>query len=220
MKRIVFVLLVGLVVTLSASAKPKLYRWVDEQGNVHYSDRVPPDQVKHARDELNDSGVVVDQVNREMTPEEREVARQIQQVEDTRLRLEEEQRQQEAFERKKILQSYVNEDQILRLKQERVEAIHRNLDLARENLRIQMSNHQDLRERAADKERSGEVVSEAFLGQLDKIADQIENQKRYIKEKEGEADDIARHYDEELQKYRKYTGVDSAAEPADGDSSD
>ena len=38
---------------LSQASATKLYRWVDENGEVHYGDRVPPEEVKLKRDLLN-----------------------------------------------------------------------------------------------------------------------------------------------------------------------
>jgi hypothetical protein len=40
-------LIASLVVATPALAK--MYKWVDKDGNVHYSDSVPPDQAKHGR---------------------------------------------------------------------------------------------------------------------------------------------------------------------------
>ncbi|MCB1629640.1 MAG: DUF4124 domain-containing protein, partial [Xanthomonadales bacterium] len=59
----------GLLAGGSVSAA-KLYKWVDENGNVHYSDQVPPSQAKQARSELNEQGVAVKQVDRALTAEE------------------------------------------------------------------------------------------------------------------------------------------------------
>ncbi len=61
----------------SATAAQKLYRWVDENGEVHYGDRVPPEEVKLDREVLNSSGITVKKLPREMTEEEQvEVQRQ------------------------------------------------------------------------------------------------------------------------------------------------
>ncbi len=48
--RIASLLALGLAVTLSASAFAQtLYRWTDEQGNVHYTDTPPPTNAKSSR---------------------------------------------------------------------------------------------------------------------------------------------------------------------------
>lgn len=51
-------------------AQKKLYRWVDEHGNVTFSDQVPPDQVQHKRETLNDKAQVLDVVEKAATPDE------------------------------------------------------------------------------------------------------------------------------------------------------
>ena len=60
----------------SALAK-NMYRWVDEHGNVRYSDQLPPDQVKHRRESLNDNARVVETVEKEKTKAQRELEKRL-----------------------------------------------------------------------------------------------------------------------------------------------
>lgn len=46
-------------ISIDAVAIGKLYRWTDENGEVYYSDRVPPKQSKHQRTQLSDRGLIV-----------------------------------------------------------------------------------------------------------------------------------------------------------------
>ncbi len=62
----------GLAHGQSKSDGPKLYRWVDKQGKVHYDDALPPEAVDQARTEYKTStGRTVGQVDRALTVEER-----------------------------------------------------------------------------------------------------------------------------------------------------
>jgi hypothetical protein len=58
-----FILTVALV-TLSSSVlardEQKVYKWVDEDGNVFFSDKIPVDASDHPKDVLNDRGVTID----------------------------------------------------------------------------------------------------------------------------------------------------------------
>jgi Domain of unknown function (DUF4124) len=56
---------------LAQQTGPKLYRWVDENGKVYYSDKVPPQQATRDRSILNNQGVAVGFEEGEVTPEER-----------------------------------------------------------------------------------------------------------------------------------------------------
>ncbi|MGW8367567.1 MAG: DUF4124 domain-containing protein, partial [Gammaproteobacteria bacterium] len=44
----------GLSLLVSTGYAQKLYRWVDENGRVHYGDRIPPEASGQSRDLLND----------------------------------------------------------------------------------------------------------------------------------------------------------------------
>lgn len=62
-------------VTLSMAAStdskgPVVYRWVDEQGVVHYGDRVPPQYAQQEASVLNRSGVEVGRVSAEKSSKE------------------------------------------------------------------------------------------------------------------------------------------------------
>lgn len=46
----------------------EVYRWVDENGEVHYSESLPPDYKDQGHDVLNRDGLVIDK-NRKLTPE-------------------------------------------------------------------------------------------------------------------------------------------------------
>lgn len=52
-------------------AESKLYRWVDEKGEVHYGDTIPPQYANRDRNVLNNQGVRVGFEEGEVTPEER-----------------------------------------------------------------------------------------------------------------------------------------------------
>jgi hypothetical protein len=46
---------------VAASATAKVYRWVDEKGEVHYSESLPPDHVDAGHDVLNERGILLDE---------------------------------------------------------------------------------------------------------------------------------------------------------------
>jgi hypothetical protein len=53
---------------VSPRATAEVYRWVDENGEVHYSESLPPDHQDKRHDILNESGIVVDE-DQSLTPE-------------------------------------------------------------------------------------------------------------------------------------------------------
>lgn len=204
--KILQLLLLILLFSVQASVDAKLYKWVDEDGRVHYSDKVPPEQIDQAREELNKVGVVKERVDRALTPEERAIqAEVLKKQRDEEQRLEKLKKEKE-HERNTLLKSYSDPEQIIRLKQERIDALKRNIELAEENLIIQNRNLEDLLKRAADRERSGDVVSEVFISQIEKTREQIAHQKQFIIDKTEEITTTKEKYDYELAKYLEYSG--------------
>jgi hypothetical protein len=57
-----------------SSQKGIAYRWVDEQGVVHYGDHIPPQYASQDRTILNSQGVEVGHLDAQKTPEEEAVA--------------------------------------------------------------------------------------------------------------------------------------------------
>ena len=56
----------------AAEKAKKLYRWVDKDGKVQFSDALPPEAVDQARTEINaESGMATASVEQAQTPEER-----------------------------------------------------------------------------------------------------------------------------------------------------
>jgi hypothetical protein len=58
----------------STSHKGIAYRWVDEQGVVHYGDNIPPQYASQDRTILNSQGVEVGHLDAQKTPEEEAAA--------------------------------------------------------------------------------------------------------------------------------------------------
>ena len=64
-------MLVALALALAPMARGTTYKWVDEKGEVHYSDKIPPDAVDKARVELNKQGMPIRKLDPAPSPEQR-----------------------------------------------------------------------------------------------------------------------------------------------------
>jgi|GEM_PF-634040 len=157
MKRMLALLL--LVVPLTAAAQ-SVYRWVDEDGNVHYSQALPPEQARGAHDRLTGSGLVAESIDRVRTDEERA---QLEELE--RQQAEETERQRlRAQQDRLFLASFPTEQDLERIAQaqrETIESEHESIKQLIEQTRSRFSTNV---EQAAEYERRGEAVP-AYLQQ-------------------------------------------------------
>jgi hypothetical protein len=151
--RLVILVLVtaGLVAPAAAG---KLYRWVDEEGNIQFSDRIPPSAVRKERAELDKRGLQVGHVEPAKTPEE--LARQ---AELERLRKEKERliEEQEAADRV-LLRSFRSVDDIALARDGKLAAVDILIQMARSNNKLLKSKLAEQQKAAAALERSGRAV--------------------------------------------------------------
>jgi len=59
-----------LLLLVAGNVDAQLYRWVDDQGQVQFGDRIPPQYSKNGHEVLSEDGRVIEQVEREKTKEE------------------------------------------------------------------------------------------------------------------------------------------------------
>jgi len=176
----------------------KMYKWVDEDGNVHYSDSVPPADVDEARDEFNQHGRVIDHVDRALTPEELKLKSEA----DEATRLEQERKDQQLAEDRKLLTIYAAEVDITRTRDQQVGVIERSIEAGEAILSGQTRSLANLMERAAQMEGQGNPVSPALETSIKEIRRQINMQKGYVSRLEQEKLNTIKHYDQELIRYR------------------
>lgn len=69
-------LLAACALLAAATSEAQLYKWVDENGKVQYSDTIPPSANDRARKELRSDGTLKQETERAATAEERRLAAQ------------------------------------------------------------------------------------------------------------------------------------------------
>lgn len=147
-------LLLGLALATPAGAADgkKLYRWVDEKGQVHFGDKLPPQDAKQGRETLNRQGMVTSTVPREPTAEE--LAQQRAEA------LAREESARRAVVDRTLLQSYTSVAELQAAREERVATIEGRTVLARKAVADNEKVLEDLRSRAGDKPPPPELAKQ------------------------------------------------------------
>ncbi len=185
-----------------APVQAKLYKWTDDNGKVHYSDKVPPQHSKHKRDELNEQGITVKKVEAAKT------AKQLREEEKQAKILAEQKRKDEkqATYDRMLLNSYLSEEGLINARDAGLTAIE-NIILASNNtMKNQEQRLMDLRKSAANHERSGKSAPEAVIKQIKNTQDQIQRTHDYIAGKQKEKETIRNKYGKDIQRYRILKG--------------
>ena len=89
---------------VTGHGQAQLYKWIDENGKVQYSDTVPPGAVDRARKELRTDGTIKQETHRAATTEERRLAL-MKAVEDAKLKAVQDERDRKD---KALLATYID----------------------------------------------------------------------------------------------------------------
>ena len=195
-------LAIVLAISTQATLAGKLYKWVDENGKVHYSDKVPPKHSKHQRDVLNERGITVEKVEAAKTAE------QLKEEEKQAKLLEEQNRKDEkraAYDRM-LLNSYLSEDNLINTRDAKITAIENIIRATNNTLKHQEQRLMELRKSAANHERGDKSVPESVLTQIKNTQDQIQKTHNYIARKRVEQEETRKKYEKDIQRYRELKG--------------
>jgi len=109
---------IGLI-GVEAGGQSRLYRWVDDDGVVHYGDRVPPEYADRDRDLLNTQGVRIGAEEGVLTEAEQAERARLAAVEDAAVKA----RMADARRDQVLLDTYLSVQEIERLRDRRLELL-------------------------------------------------------------------------------------------------
>lgn len=195
-------LLAGLALAaglLTAPAQAGMYKWVDEEGKVHYGDRIPPEYAEQEQRRLNPQGITVEVKERAKTPEELAEERRLAEIKAAE---EERRRQQQAMDRI-LLDTFSNEDEIVMTRDGKISAIDAVIRVTQGRIESLQKRLAEQTTRAANLERSGKPVPDVLHQEIRSTRQQIENNQTYILEKEQEQQDTRAKYEADIQRFRE-----------------
>jgi len=193
------VALVAGVVALSTvgAARAATYKWVDEKGVVHYTDKMPPDQVDKATTELSKQGVTVNKTDKAPTPEQRRAKEQ-----EAERAKEAAKSQEETVRRDRALvASYTSEAEIDLARNRSLQTIN-NVILSSQAFSEQLTKRKVDVEAKRD-ESKGKALAAVFDRELESIDAELLRQSELVAQKNKEAAAITAKYDADKQRWRE-----------------
>ena len=184
---------------LAGSVQAGLYRWVDEHGNVHYGDKVPPKYLKKEHEELNEQGATVKKHDRAMTAEERaEKKRQ----EAERKRLENERRAQ-ALRDRVLTDTYTTERDLVAARDARLDAIDSQLQLSKDIIESSAEKVKKTEQLIESLKGSGKMVPEATYAKLEREKLQLATQKGVQEGHMIKREEVIEQFDGYIERFRE-----------------
>ncbi len=200
-------LLAVVVVAAPVPAWAATYKWTDDKGVVHYSDKMPPEAVNKGSVQLNKQGVPIKKTDPALTPEQRRA----QEAEEARRREIAREEAEQARRDRALLSSYTTEGEIDLARNRALLTIDGVVQSARA-----YGDQLGKRKREAESKKasygSGPVPA-ALERELEGINRELARQTELLDLKKREAEVVVAKYDAEKQRWRELIAAKGDATP-------
>ena len=208
---VLWAMTVGLSGYSSEVAAAKLYKWVDEDGQIHYGSRLPANQSKNEHHQLNKQGVVVSTTKAAKTEDEISAAAEAERKEEERRaqeaeRLAEEARLKSIQDQKDrvLLMTFSSEEEITLARENRIDVIDSVIELINNNIGSTEKKLEELQKTADQLYTSqGVEIPGGMAQRIEHLERKIANRQAQLAQKEAEKSKINEKYDVDLERYRE-----------------
>jgi DNA repair exonuclease SbcCD ATPase subunit len=190
-----------MAVTAACHSAERMYKWVDADGNVQYSNRMPPEAAQHERKEIDDSGRIVKVYNAPQTPEEKAETRRLAELDELRV----EREKKRAIHDRSLLATYSSKEDMIIAQQDKITMIESLIELTHSRIKSMQERLQTLTEEAASYERSGKLLPFTLQHQIKNLRDQTEHNTQFAADKESEINLTRKQFELDIARYEELT---------------
>jgi hypothetical protein len=183
------------------TAAAGMYKWTDDEGRVHYGDRVPPEYSKLERKSINYQGRTIKVYEAAKTPEEKAAAKRLEELEARKKKL----AKSRAIHDRSLLATYSSKQDMLMAQNGKILAVESLIQLTHSRISSMQKRLLDLTEEAAKYERSGKELPLSLQRQITNLQDQITHNKNFARDKELEMKDIKRQFESSIKRFTELT---------------
>ncbi len=201
-----------ITLTVACAGQPvmaaKMYKWVDEHGTVHYSDKLPPDSSKKAHDELNERGIMTKSVNRAKTDQEREAERLALEAEKQKRRAAAEKAAKARMQDQILLDTFTTERDLLMARDDRLGSIDSLIKITEGNNSRLTKQIKSTKASINDIASNNREVPENLTKKLSKLEQQFAKNRDFIKAKQQKRAKTETQFEAYLKRFRELKNPD------------
>ena len=179
----------------------QLYRWADENGQIYYADKIPPQHSKYHKDMLNDRAITVDVIEKSKTKAEIEREKKLQALRNAEQQLLEDHLNKD----RTLLRTFRSEkeiDETFKAKLNTIEILE-TVTLANISRLESLLNAQQ--KLAADFERSGRPVPESVVNSILGYQNQIANNQEKMQDLGSQKLELRKTFAEDIGRFKALT---------------
>lgn len=195
-------IVLGITLMLSLTVQAGLYRWVDDAGNVHFSDKVPASASKKSHSELNKTGDVTKTIVPESKQEKIDELALIQKEQE---QLDEIRRiKREAYEEVQrrddyLLSTYENKEELIRSFNSKIRFIEGNKKILKMQSNVLDKKLSRLKEKAST--TSDKAALDSVARKIVNINKTIEQYQQALAENDKQILTLSKNYKADLERF-------------------
>ena len=196
--RFILLTVSAVILTCAFSVQAKMYKWVDEDGQVHFGDRIPPEYLVKEHDELNELGVKTRHREAAKTPEQKAEER----------RLEREQKKIELAEKKKkqrdrvLLDTYTTERDLVVARDSRLDAVNSQINLAESIISDSNNKIESMEQQVAEIKASNREVPIDLYKRIDNEKQQVAVQTKVMENHKKRSIEISEQFNGYIDRFK------------------
>lgn len=186
------------IITSSFSVQAKMYKWVDENGQMHFGDKIPLKYQVKEHDELNERGVLMKHKKAAKTAEEIAIEKE----------LEKERKKAELIVKKKkqrdrvLLDTYTTERDLIVARDSRLDAVDSQIQLANSIISDSNKNIESLEKKVEKIKASNREVPPDLYQRIDSEKEQVTSHSRVIANHKKRRDDISSQFNGYIERFK------------------
>ncbi|NOX08891.1 MAG: DUF4124 domain-containing protein [Gammaproteobacteria bacterium] len=185
------------------SQAAKVFRWVDDLGQIHYDDKITPESITKERDELNSQGIKLGTTKAARTVGEIAEENRIKAKQQARIRQLKEQKQYDDM----LLATFTSVEDMIRNRDGKITALESSVQLTKASLvRLHKTLGNLHKKIDGNKNKESKYVKKLIHEALE-TGIQIEQQKEYIILKQQAQDKIREKFDKDISRFKELTQV-------------
>jgi len=184
---------------LSFPAHANTFRWVDDKGQVHYGDHIPPKEVDRAYSVINKEGVTINSVEKAKTKEQLAEER----------RLKQQQAEQRNYDHI-LLDTYGKVSDLEETRDRFIAAIEGLIKVSQHKLANINNEIDKLHKAAANFERDGKVMPDVMRKDISNLQSQIDQENDFIRAQRKQQNDIRAKFAADIKRFQELKGRNKA----------
>lgn len=201
MRTLIFSLisLLSLLIACQTAEAGKLYKWVDENGKVHYTDTPPPESSKTERKVLNEQGLVTETLAREKTDEEI-AAEEKAADEAAAIKRAEEER---ASKDRMLLSTYTSVEEMEMARDGRIQALDAQIRVVSGSIATLETRLTNLEQQAGQVKANDNPVPQTLRNQIEETRAELLQNQKFLIAREEEQEQIRAEFAKDIARFEE-----------------